>query len=159
MPGRSQHSWFGHGAAPWTGASESLDPNRAGTEPWSSRGGERHRGAESVGHQAGWGLPQDLRQRLECQDLSGRTGLISCLAERPLLEPGAHRGPGVSAGLGRYEADSVVLAATQGTTGSGTGDTVGTGDMAGTVSRVESGCRAAVAAAAAAGRAGSVPKV
>lgn len=163
--GRSQRSWFGHGAVPWTGASEIHDPNLAGREPWSSQGGARHQGGESVDPQAGWGLQRDLRQLLQLPDLSGSTTQTSCPAERALSEPGCQQGLGVSASLGRYEAESGVLAGMQGMTDSETGDTVGTvsmagtGNMAGTGSRVESGCRAEAEAAAAAGWADSVPKV
>lgn len=118
--------------------------------------------------QAGWGLLLDLRQLLELQDLSGSMGQTSCPAERALSESGGRQGLGVSAGLGRYEAESGALAGTQGTTGAETGDTAGTGSMAGPGSRVESGRRAeteaaaavaAAVAAAAAGWADSVPKV
>lgn len=125
----------------------------------SSQGGARRQGGESVDPQAGWGLQRDLRQLLLLRDLSGSTTQTSCPAERALSEPGGHQGLGVSASLGRYEAESGVLAGMQGMTGSETGDTVGTVSMAGTGSRVESGCRAETEAAAAAGWADSVPKV
>lgn len=144
---------------PWTGALEIHDPNRAGREPWSSQGEARRQGGESVDPQAGWGLLRDLRQHSQLLDLSGSTTQTSCPVERALFEPGGRQGLGVSASLGRYEAESGVLAGTQGMTGSETGDTVGNGSMAGTGSRVESGCRAETEAAAPAGWADSVPKV
>lgn len=129
--------------------------------PSSNLVGVQHQGGVSVGHQAGWCLLVGLHLHLECQDLSGSIGQIACLAERLLSDLGGHQGLGVSAGLGRYEADSVVLVETQGTTGSETGDTVGIGGTAGIGSRVDSGYRAVAAAeaAAAAGSPGSGPKV
>lgn len=54
--GRSQRFWFGHGAVPWTGASENHDPNQAGREPWSNQGGAQRQDGESVDPQADWDL-------------------------------------------------------------------------------------------------------
>lgn len=147
--GRSRRFWSGHGAVPWTGASENRDPNQVGRALWSSQGVAQRQGGESVDLQAGWGLLQDLRQLLELLDLSGSMGRTSFPAERALSESGGRQGLGVSVNRGRYEAESGALAGTEGKTGAGTGDTAGTG------SKVESGRRAetedAAAAAAAAG--------
>lgn len=152
--GRSQRFWSGHGAVPLTGASGNRDPNRAGTEPWSSQGEAQRQGGESVDPLAGWAHLRDLQQLLEPRDLSGSTGQTSCLAERTLVESGVRQGLGVSASLVRYEAESGALSWMQGMTGAETGDTAGTGSMAGTGgmagfgsmagsgNRVESGRRA-----------------
>ena len=159
--GRSRHSWSGHGVGPWTGALENRDPNPAGREPWLSQEEAQRRGGESVDPLAGLGLLWDLRLHLELQDLSGSMGRTSCPAEGAQSASGGRQGLGVSASLGRYEAESGAPAGMQGTTGAETEDTAGTASMAATGSRVESVRRGAAAAAAAAadvGLADSVPK-
>lgn len=82
---------------------------------------------------------------------------ISCPAEKALYETGSQQGLDVSVGQGMYKTESGTLAVMKHMTAAETVDTAATG------SRAESGCRAetevAVAAAAAAGWADSVPKI
>lgn len=67
-------------------------------------------------------------------------------ADSSLSEPGDQRGLDVSANLGMYELESVVLNEKLRMTGFEMRDTVETGDTAGPGSRVESDCRAGGAA-------------
>lgn len=72
-------------------------------------------------------------------------------ADRARSEPGAHQGLDVSANLGMFELESVVLTGMRSTTGFEMRDTVETGDTAELGSRVESDCRTGGAADAVVG--------
>lgn len=79
-------------------------------------------------------------------------------ADSSLSEPGDHQGLDVSANLGMYELESVVLNEKRRMTGFEMRDTVETGDTAGPGGRVESARRAGGAADAAVGWADCVPE-
>lgn len=72
-------------------------------------------------------------------------------ADSSLAEPGDHQGLDVSANLGMYELESVVLNEKLRMTGFEMRDTVETGDTAGPGGRAESDCRAGGAADAVVG--------
>lgn len=77
-------------------------------------------------------------------------------ADSFLSEPGDHQGLDVSASLGMYELESVVLNGKLRMAGFEMRDTVETGDTAGPGGRAESDCRAGAVADAVVGRADCV---
>lgn len=99
---------------------------------------------ESLDLQAGLGLQQ-------LQDLFGSMGQTLAPADRVPSASGVHQGLDIAADLEMCELESVVLTGMQSMTGFERRDAVETGGTAGPGSRVESDCRAAVAAAAVAG--------